>query len=276
MKFRDREHFEEELAKSITEPELKKTAKEVLIESVENLVKAFQDTKEPLKKNNGFENPKRKPRFQHGSTVEIAKAVKGHGYHVTEHPKDGSDSILHKDIPMGELSAMTRGKTVKFGARPGKNRTNTAKVINQNRIGDTASHSSLMTFPKKEEKVELKKGINPVTFNPLKNRGSKGKDKTMDELISEGKIKDKSPEPKDKVTISKHGDYVVKSRDTGEPDHDAEEPDRWSVHHHDISYKGKHVGTAQTRVEGGHHQSIGSDLSDEHDLHFDHHIVGRL
>jgi hypothetical protein len=77
MKFRDREHFLEELNKSFTR-------------EVENLEELKKSIKKPL--------------FRHGSTIHITKAVAGKGYGVEEHTAEG-EKVSHENVPFQTLDS---------------------------------------------------------------------------------------------------------------------------------------------------------------------------
>lgn len=72
------------------------------------------------------------PRFDHGSTVEIRKATKGHGYEVHEH-KGGGKSVQHDGVKLSELdSAMGSGGSKKrMRATEGKNHVTHATVVHK-------------------------------------------------------------------------------------------------------------------------------------------------
>lgn len=87
MKFRNREHFLEELNKSFTR-------------EVENLEELKKSIKKPL--------------FQHGSTIHITKAVARKGYGVEEHTANGK-KVLHENVPFQTLDSKmnVRPRTLK-------------------------------------------------------------------------------------------------------------------------------------------------------------------
>jgi hypothetical protein len=76
-----------------------------------------------------------------------------------------------------------------------------------------------------------------------------------------------------KYKYRKFGDYTVRSHDTGKSSGPDDDPTRFSVHEHKISHKGKHVGSATTHVEAGHHQIGDFDAPDEH-AHIEHELDG--
>jgi hypothetical protein len=77
MKFKDRQHFLEELHKSFTKE----------FENFEELEKSIK-----------------KPLFRHGSTIHITKAVAGKGYGVEEHTVNG-EKISHENVPFQALDS---------------------------------------------------------------------------------------------------------------------------------------------------------------------------
>jgi len=99
---------------------------------------------------------------------------------------------------------------------------------------------------------ELAKGINPTSFNPLKNRGSKGKDKSMADLIGEGKVIDKDAVGHAKNVETKRKELVD------------------DITQHDVSTGNHPKGVSEKEVREMHEYNHSSDEMSDKDIHTEH------
>ena len=110
------------------------------------------------------------------------------------------------------------------------------------------------SFADELEERKLSKGINPTSFNPLKNRGSKGKDKSMDDLIREGKIKDKDANGPGHTKSVEHKRKELVDAITED----------------DLAPGGIHHGQDPAAIREMHEYNHSSDELSDKDIHEDH------
>lgn len=204
--------------------------------------------------------------FTHGSKITVNKAVtdkesgKTHGYEVHENKEDGS-SVVHRNIPHKHLDqAMHEGK--------GRLRMGSEKATKKHDLYHSATvhRSTLKTDTGKETyQMTLHPHGAPHTeaTNPKDNlKKSNDYQAELVKFHQNGQWSlAKAKDPAQSIT-TQHGNYHVKSHDTGE----LEGPEERPVWHHEVSHNGKQAGHITTASEAGVHMYSGHEMNNpKHD-----------